>query len=1018
MATERSTQHGRGTRGAAIALAALGAVTGGLGIWVATVGAVAAPVAGVAASDGEAAALDGVIVTYVLNGTPGSITFTSGQTTYPVDYDGDSASMTDISVTNPPTGWRYAFDDKDSGNGKTSIVFTAPSGSTYTYVIQLRHASQNQNQNQTYGIDDLKGLTVTVNSSTVLSVPGEFDPSQPGKTWGIRKYAKTNQDGTVSAGVDFKNIPSGWTTAKSASADGSTSTLTITSPDSKFSASYSFTLKVDSGIYDGGNENGNTNSGETLSNSIEDLKNLVFQVREGDGGTPTDIPGFDYREDGPFDYKGTGLDTKVGPKAGTYPSSYKVMPSADAQNGTLTYTFTNQNPPEGQTAFSKSYTFRLVKDGDNGNTGTQKPTYTAADFAGMKVSVDGVERSDFDPVNKFDYPDFYNLGQSISIEVPALANTYWTGTQTDDVDAGYQGWTFTPKNGSGTPIVYRFYFKKGTTTLDPESPDQLKDMKVSLNGKEMTDFDPLGKTEYTWEGTAGTNSITVTNKGTWNVEASNPVNGTGKIIITATSPSGKSTRTYTINIVSDGSSTENGNNGNNSNTNGNGNTNLNGNESKYSLEDLKDIIITADGQPLPGFQYDKQVYTFPADNALRDAVLDIINLPEGWKKEFTSALNPDKTEVHKAIHLTSPDETFSFQYSINFVNTTINGNNANNDNSISNNNGNQNQNTQDDLSFVRNIPIVINDKVMGNLDPDKTSYEFEGSPNGSDSVAFGTGDGFFIPSGWTHKEGIDGEAFVLTLTSPSGKTYQYSVRLTRPSSGNDNQNGPNGNENGNSENSNTGNENQGQGNDNGTGNQNQNQGNSNDPLIALGDGRVVIFLNGKRMPFDPTVRQYDWTGNPDGNDTLSVTTSPWKTDVQAPHDGSGRWTVTFTSWDGNATASYTFNVKPATNGNGDNQGAGNGNTQPGGNGPTQQQGGTPTTNGGSSGDAGDTVKSTITRRDDGTVGVSVTRDAGKTSETGAILSQTGDPLTEASIVGIITGVTSTVAVIAIRRRRA
>lgn len=917
-------RHERRIRAGVLALATIGAVAGGLGTWTATVGSVASPVAGTTAVSEEESQLSGTRISYTINGTTrGAVVIVPGQSAYKIRYSDVNTTVTYDSVDGYPNGWSYGYKDATEP-GVKYIVFTAPSGKTYTYSLELEY----EPASGSYGAEDLKDLDIIVNGHT-LSKPSEFDPSQTGKTWGIKKYA-TGSNGNMAANLGFSNIPEGWTHS-TGNPDASTTVLTLTSPDALFVASYTFTLKADSGLYEGGNDNSNTNTGQTLTNTIEDLKGLQVYIQEGDNGQRIPLDTFDYKGTGPFEYKGTGDNTHV--VIANRPSAYSSTQQEDKTNGTITYTLTNTKAPAGQQPFTHTYTFKLVKEGNNENTGVPTPSYTIDDFKGMKVKVDDVEQTDFDPVNKFTYPDFYNYGQQITVSLPPLANTYWVLKETtpeqkqQEIDEGYQSISYVPKesldenghvpgNVASMIVTYRFYFRKNSGIIDPESPDQIKNMKVALNGKEMTDFDPLGKTDYTWTGQKGANAITITNKGTWNVEASAPVQGAGKVTITATSPSGKVKKTYTINIVLDNVA-----NGNDSNQNGNSGSNANSNSGS-------------------------------------------------------------------------------------------NENSSNNNNDAGNN---QNQTTQDDLSFIGKIPIVIDGKQVGTFDPDKTEYEYPGS-------SFSTGE-FSVPNGWNMSKGQVKNVITLTFTSPNGSKYAYTVTLKTPGSGNTNTGNANTNQSG------------GNGNTGSNSNGNTNQGGTTHDAKTELKG-VVIMLNGKAMPFDPAVHKYTWTGSKSGKNSLKVGTAPWGVNVREPQNGDRTFVVTFTSFDGKATATYTFVINdPASDGQGNGNGGGipttptNPSTPGGTTGSNQQQGGGSGSQGGTTGNddqaSGNGSGVTATVNPDGTTDLTVTS-GGNGGTTGTqrqatasdSLAQTGDPLMEASIIGVVTGAASTVAVIALRRRRA
>ncbi|PST48877.1 hypothetical protein COO72_05045 [Bifidobacterium callitrichos] len=457
------------------------------------------------------------------------------------DYKGGTftvpAGTKGVHLADVPQGW----DVKNTTTGMGFIVTSPDKTLTVTYTF-TPEAPQ-------YSLDDLKGVTASANGKPVTG----FD--YKGGTF-------TVPSGTTQ--VTLNNLPADWTSTPSKTGLG----FTVTSPDKKVTATYTFTPEKP--VY-----------------KVDDLKNVTATA----DGKP--VTGFDYKG-GTF----TVPAGTTGVHLDNIPAGWSTAPLANGLGFTLTA------PDKSVTV---TYTFTPAA--------TPKPTYTVDDLKGVTASADGK------PVTGFDYrggtftvpagtsrvalgkvpqgwtstPASNGLGFTLTAPDKSLKVTYTftpaaAPSSTDELkdvtvgnatvpgfDATRDGsWTLpdgvkpqlkglpagwnqtTVAQGHGwTVTLTKGDLKVTLTFTNAYGPSDLKDVTLTDNGKPVTGFDPAKTGPYT-VGKTGELVLSGIPEG-WKGEG-----------LTLTSPDGKYTITYQVNRA-------------------------------WSRTDLKDATIRFDGRTPDGF---------------------------------------------------------------------------------------------------------------------------------------------------------------------------------------------------------------------------------------------------------------------------------------------------------------------------------------------------------------------------------------------------------------------------------
>ncbi|KAA8826938.1 hypothetical protein [Bifidobacterium myosotis] len=593
------------------------------------------------------------------------------------------AGTQSVSLEGIPDGWTAVQADKGWG-----WTLTGPDGTTtVTYTFKLATSG--------YSVDDLRNLQITVGGET----PENFD--YHGGTFKV-----TDPSGELL----IYGKPAGYTLTRIK--DG----IKLTSPDGLVDVSYRFTGKT------------------APTYSAEDL----WTVTATADGKPVKT----------FDYHGGEFPVPAGTKSvalAGIPDGWTQRNVSPGLGMTLT-------SPDGKV--SVTYTFKPT-----GGTVDPTPTYRPADLRGVTATADGEPVSGWDPINGGEYivpagtktveignvPDKWTIDRSddgmrftvtspdgkVTVEYTftraQTTHTYGPDdlkgvTATADgrpidgfdpaggetaVPAGTKavalagvpaGWTSTPLDGAlGFTLTSPDGKYTHTYRFTPAAPkyslDDLKNVTATADGKPVTGFDP-SKSDFTVP--AGTKAVALDGvPAGWTTVALD-----GALGFTLTSPDGAFTHTYRFTPEAP----------------------------RYSLDDLRDVRLLADGTPVDGFDYRGGVTKLPAGASK----VTLTGLPAGW----TRTELPDSA----GWRIESPDRTVSVEYRIEWT---------------------EPEHTTGEL---KGVTALADGKPVDGFDP-VNGGTFT-VPEGTRNVTL---DG--IPSGWTSRALDPGLGF--TLTSTDGKTVTY-----------------------------------------------------------------------------------------------------------------------------------------------------------------------------------------------------------------------------------------------------
>ena len=679
----------------------------------------------------------------------------------------------EIKLGNIPADWK-AEKTEDPDTGALTFTLTSPDGLKQTYTFTYVNPNPgtgdgdegDEQEPHEYTVEDLKDVVVTIDGEPLDG----FD------------YKKSDYEIAKDGGAINVTYPSDWTLDEERDDENHTITCTLTSPDGKFHQSYSFKFTGATG--------GQTPGGEqTPSYSIDDLKDLTINVN----GQP--IEGFDPEngdytvdvESGEITINGipegweqtqttddathTVTITIISPD-GTFDKEYQITFTPDSgqepEPTPETYTVTfdgqggssveSQQVPENGKATKpedptrdgykfvcwlldgEPYDFDTVVTGDITLTAQWEqddqtepaPEYSADDLKNLTVSIGGQAYDEFTP----DITDYTIEGgkQSITFNgVPAD----WKHSQSEDGDT--VSFTFTSPDGEYEQ-TYSFTFKSDEQT-DPTpeySLDDLKDLTVTVNGKPLEDFD-YKVTNYEINEPGANISMSGLPEG-WTTTTSQDEEH-HSATITVISPDGSVDFDYTFTYKTDPE------------------------KPTYSMDDLKDLTVTVNGQPLEGFNYQTTTYTVSEDVA----DIQMSGIPEGWDHDVTEVNT--ETETSRVIHIVSPDGEVDVNYVFKHPITVVDPGEGDDD-------GDEDKPatptySRDDL---KNVTVTVNNQSFDGFDYTKDSYTFDEQVT---SVQFD-----HVPAGWDQKtdsrtEG-DTTTRVVTLTSPDGKvsvSYEFSFTM-------------------------------------------------------------------------------------------------------------------------------------------------------------------------------------------------------------------------------------------------
>lgn len=187
-------------------------------------------------------------------------------------------------------------------------------------------------------------------------------------------------------------------------------------------------------------------------------------------------------------------------------------------------------------------------------------------------------------------------------------------------------------------------------------------------------------------------------------------------------------------------------------------------EPSYSIDDLKGLQVTVNGQPLDGFDYKNTTYTIDSDVA----DIQLSGIPEGWDHYATDTSTD--TETARSITVTSPDGSVQVTYEFKHPNETTEPEPTPG--------GDDEEPEQPSYSVddLKDVTVKVNGETFDGFDYKTEEYEFDEQVT---SVQFD-----HVPAGWDQKTDsrTDGDTTtrIVTLTSPDGKvsvSYEFSFTV-------------------------------------------------------------------------------------------------------------------------------------------------------------------------------------------------------------------------------------------------
>lgn len=187
-------------------------------------------------------------------------------------------------------------------------------------------------------------------------------------------------------------------------------------------------------------------------------------------------------------------------------------------------------------------------------------------------------------------------------------------------------------------------------------------------------------------------------------------------------------------------------------------------EPSYSIDDLKGLQVTVNGQPLDGFDYKNTTYTIDSDVA----DIQLSGIPEGWDHYATDTSTD--TETARSITVTSPDGSVQVTYEFKHPSETTEPEPTPG--------GDDDEPEQPSYSVddLKDVTVKVNGETFDGFDYKTEEYEFDEQVT---SVQFD-----HVPAGWEQKTDsrTDGDTTtrIVTLTSPDGKvsvSYEFSFTV-------------------------------------------------------------------------------------------------------------------------------------------------------------------------------------------------------------------------------------------------
>lgn len=187
-------------------------------------------------------------------------------------------------------------------------------------------------------------------------------------------------------------------------------------------------------------------------------------------------------------------------------------------------------------------------------------------------------------------------------------------------------------------------------------------------------------------------------------------------------------------------------------------------EPSYSIDDLKGLQVTVNGQPLDGFDYKNTTYTIDSDVA----DIQLSGIPEGWDHYATDTSTD--TETARSITVTSPDGSVQVTYEFKHPSETTEPEPTPG--------GDDDEPEQPSYSVddLKDVTVKVNGETFDGFDYKTEEYEFDEQVT---SVQFD-----HVPAGWDQKTDsrTDGDTTtrIVTLTSPDGKvsvSYEFSFTV-------------------------------------------------------------------------------------------------------------------------------------------------------------------------------------------------------------------------------------------------
>ena len=508
-------------------------------------------------------------------------------------------------ITTPYRGWQYTSSGRIDGiNGKVDMSAFGVKGSEYS-------------------ADDLQGVTVSIDGHPYAA----FNPT-------TNDYMLEQESGTITV----NNVPSGWMATVEPNDHVGGLMVKIASPDNLWTGYYKFTFHKDVPDSD------KVDAYMQWATSVADDDTIGYSMDHRQLDPDLDCSSFVYyalkygaRFSMPVErafVTGTMEDalSKLGFEKHEYTGEQGLKPGDilldPAKNGHTEIYMGNgrsvgahsdrgnpQNGDQNGTEVNEDEMWTGAKEYWRYVPQTPTHEYTIEDLKNLTATVDGK------PLEGFDYKTFhYRVDNAEPVFELGNLPEGWTMKKNVDTDSGRRDTFIEVYSPDGQKIAtYMASYREPSYSMD-----DLKNLKATVNGQPLDGFD-YRTTEYELDETSAVIELEGVPENWETTQATDP--DAHSVTVTITSPNGKITASYTFTYKP---------------------------APTYSVDDLTDVMMLVDGNPLDGFDY--RTLTYELDST--DPTVTVNGLPDGWAADTVK----DAEARTVTVKVSSPDGSVAVDY--------------------------------------------------------------------------------------------------------------------------------------------------------------------------------------------------------------------------------------------------------------------------------------------------------------------------------------------------------------------